>query len=110
MLKLYLVTREDLNPGQQAVQAAHAMMAFSLEHPEETRRWHDVSNTLLPNERSLQKLLAKAKLRGPCSAFYEPDRGGELTALALGPWAKGLVAKLPLALSQEPQKSERLTP
>lgn len=101
--KLYLVTRSDLPAGQQAVQAAHALQAFNVEHPAEARQWHDQSNTLallaVPNEQSLAQLLRKARWRGPVSEFREPDRGGELTAIAIGPWGKGITARLPLALA-----------
>jgi len=33
-MKLYLITREDLPPGQQAVQAAHALREFGEHHPD----------------------------------------------------------------------------
>lgn len=46
MLKLFLVTRSDLPPGQQAVQAAHALREFVELYPEEDRLWYERSNTL----------------------------------------------------------------
>lgn len=30
--KLYVITRQDLSPGQQAVQSSHAMTEFIFEH------------------------------------------------------------------------------
>jgi peptidyl-tRNA hydrolase len=103
-MKLYLVTREDLSHGQQAVQAAHALQEFNIHHPELARDWHSKSNTLaflaVPDEKALGVLLRKARDRfTPVSAFREPDRQDELTALAIGPEGKRLVRDLPLALS-----------
>lgn len=101
--KLYLVTRSDLPAGQQAVQAAHAMRQFAADFPDVDRQWFESSNTLallaVPDEPSLARLLRKARWRGPVSEFREPDRGGELTAIAIGPWGKPVVARLPLALA-----------
>lgn len=101
--KLYLVTRSDLSPGQQAVQAAHALQAFNVEWPQEARAWHDGSNTLallvVPDEATLTRLLHRARRRGPVSEFHEPDRADELTAIAIGPWGKNITSRLPLALA-----------
>ena len=102
-MKLYLVTRQDLSPGQQAVQAAHAMREFSARHPEIDRHWYTTSNTLAflatPNEEALWKLLNRAAERGLAAApFHEPDRGNELTAVAFGPECGRLLSHLPLAL------------
>lgn len=104
--KLFLVTRADLPPGQQAVQPAHALSEFMEDHPETYRSWFKVSNYLAilatESEVELRGLLADARQRGlSCSAFYEPDRADELTAIALGPGssAKRLVRRLPLALA-----------
>lgn len=104
-MKLHLVTRSDLSPGQQAVQAAHALREFVREHPEEDLRWYKGSNTLallaVEDEDSLQELLSRAQLRRiPCSGFWEPDRDDELTAIAIGPEGKGLCRRLRLALSE----------
>lgn len=101
--KLFLVTRKDLPPGQQAVQAAHAAREFQREHPVEERLWHEGSNTLaflaVPDEEHLLHLLEKAQQKGISAAeFREPDRQNELTAIALGPRAKKLCTRLPLAL------------
>jgi hypothetical protein len=91
--KLYLVTRRDLEPGQQAVQAAHALRQFSHEHPEADKAWFEASNVLailaVDNEKKLRGLLDVAVFLGaPCCGFYEPDRDRELTAVALGPCAQ----------------------
>lgn len=103
-MKLFLITRQDLHPGQQAVQAAHALREFSEHYPDEDRQWYQVSNTLAflatPDESSLKSLLDKARRKGvPVAPFREPDRNDELTAIALGPTGKPLCRRLPKALS-----------
>ncbi len=103
-MKLHLVTRQDLSPGQQAVQAAHALREFVREHPEVDQEWYQKSNTLaflaVADEDELARLLSVAKFRCiPVAGFREPDRNDELTAIAIGPQGKGLCRRLPLALS-----------
>jgi len=45
--------------------------------------------------------MERAAARGvPVAAFFEPDRNNELTAIAMGPSARKLCARLPLALQQ----------
>ena len=102
--KLYLVVRSDLPPGQQAVQPAHALREFMEQYPDIDREWYRTSNYLIlkavEDEITLRKLAEKAKSRGiRISAFHEPDRGNEMTALAIEPNGKSLVQKLPLALA-----------
>lgn len=104
--KLVLVTRADLPPGAQAVQAAHAMREFAELHPELDKQWHEQSNTLallvVPDERGLRRLLDRAADRGlRVAVFREPDLGGQLTAAALEPAqaTQRLCRNLPLALS-----------
>lgn len=104
MQKLYLITRSDLSPAQQAVQAAHALQAFNLQHETLTRQWYATSNTLallaVPDEAGLGKLLELADAFGvDASAFREPDHGDSLTAIALGPGGKRLCRGIPLALT-----------
>ncbi len=106
-MKLFLITRRDLDPGQQAVQAAHALQEFNIQHPDLARDWHGKSNILaflsVEDERALGVLLRKARDRiVPVSAFREPDRQNELTALALGYDGRRLVRNLPLALQEIP--------
>lgn len=103
MDKLYLITREDLPPGQQAVQAAHALRQFVAEHPETDRQWFSGSNTLailtVKDQSTLEGLFKKAiNRRIPVAKFQEPDRSDELTAIALGPEGRRLTRNLPLAL------------
>ena len=101
--KLYLVTREDLPPAQQAVQAAHALTEYLMQHREGASSWHSTSNTLaflsVPTEESLRSLIHKARRRGfILSEFREPDLGHELTAVAFEPKAKSILRTLQLAL------------
>jgi hypothetical protein len=65
------------------------------------RDWHSDSNTLVllavPDELALYWLRADAIAAGVrCVAFHEPDLDGALTALALEPAARRLVAHLSL--------------
>lgn len=103
--KLYVVTRRDLRPGAQAVQACHAARQFAAEHPDLERAWFEASNTLallaVPDEPALAQLAARASARGlRVAAFREPDLGDALTAIALEPGdgARRLCAGLPLTL------------
>ncbi len=103
--KLFLVTRADLLPGQQAIQSAHALREFSEQHPEIDREWYRTSNTLImkavPNEEALQALMVLAQKKGfHIAPFQEPDLNNELTAIAFEPRAKSLMQGLPLALKE----------
>lgn len=103
MDKLYLVTRSDLPPGQQAVQAAHSLHEFELEHRTVYESWRDESRTLAvlaaPDEIALRELLERAEWSGvEAAGFLEPDLAGALTAVALGPAGKRLCRRFPLAL------------
>ncbi|MBO0869885.1 MAG: hypothetical protein J2P15_15095 [Micromonosporaceae bacterium] len=98
------MTRRDLPPGTQAVQAAHAALDFAVAYPEILVQWHRASNTLVvlatADEISLSWLCDDAAASGlRLIRFYEPDLGGALTAVALEPAARRLVAHLPLALN-----------
>jgi hypothetical protein len=101
--RLYLVTRGDLPPGAQACQAAHAAIEFGFAFPEVTAAWRSVSSAIVllaaADELALGRLhidAAEAGLR--TVAFYEPDFGGALTAVAIEPAGQRLLARLPLAL------------
>lgn len=88
--KVYLVTRCDLLPGQQAVQAAHALTEFIFQHAEQAQRWKIESNTLVmlvvKCEDDLNSLIEKGLQRDiRLSPFYEPDLDNCLTAIALEP-------------------------
>jgi len=101
--KLYVVTRRDLLPGDQAVQSCHAAYQFAAEHKEVWARWFERSNTLallsVSDEASLVMLIEKAEMRGiRYSIFREPDMDDALTAVVLEPEAGRLCRNLPLTL------------
>jgi peptidyl-tRNA hydrolase len=101
--KVYVIVRSDLKPGQQAVQACHALSEFILQHPSTAKSWHSTSNTLAllstPGEQELNSLAQKLTKHGfRTSLFREPDFGDALTAIAVEDSAKKLLCKVPLAL------------
>jgi hypothetical protein len=102
---LIVITRQDLPNGYQAVQGMHAAINFQHEYPEISKIWFNLSNYLAflssPDERGLQALLDKFQKKGlKVSAFYEPDIGNQLTAIALEPGeiSRKITSHLPLAL------------
>ena len=104
--KLYIITREDLDPGYQAVQSGHALIKFAHDYPELESEWFNNSNYLaylsVKDELELIELLNSAdNLRIPASFFQEPDIGNKITAIALAPGIKTrkLCARLKLALT-----------
>ena len=101
--KLYLVTRNDLSPGQQAAQLCHAIRLFGHEYPQIDKEWYERSNFLallsVPSENDLLRLFERLRLREiRCSLFREEDLGNEATALAAEPLARRTCSELPLAL------------
>ena len=102
--KLYLVTRRDLPPGSRVAQVAHAFREYIEHFPAAEKAWYETSNTLVcleaDDEAALRTLVEQALNRDvPVAVFEEPDLGGALTAIALGPSAKSLVRHLDLALA-----------
>ncbi len=107
--KLYVVVREDLPPGPQAVQAMHAFRQFQEAFPGLERNWFDTSNHLallsVRNEDALRGLVARASIwRIRHVGFHEPDLGDALTAVAFEPGriSGRLLRDLKLALHREP--------
>lgn len=99
------MTRADLPPAVQAVQAAHAALEFSVRHPAAAAAWAAAGGSLLilaaRDELALCWLLDDAARSGhPAAAFREPDLGGALTAVAVHQ-AGRLCARYPLALRGE---------
>ena len=103
MDKLRIVVDAALEEGAIAAQTGHAVTEFSFAHPEAFRAWHTGSNTIVILAASAEKLEAighQVEDAGEKLArFHEPDLGGKLTAIALGPSrvARKATANLPRA-------------
>lgn len=114
-----MVSRRDLRPGAQAVQAAHALADFSVAHPEVFRDWHKHNYLVflsVADEAALLDLLRRLEGAGcPVTPFREPDMGGALTAICAGGHeaARRETSRLPLMLRhegvQEPQTQAAMT-
>jgi peptidyl-tRNA hydrolase len=111
----YIVVRNDLPPGLQAAQVAHAAFDFALKFPEIARKWRRESNYIcilqVPDEDALMDLADLAHRRGhEYVLFYDPDvplegdeslRTGSHTAFAVEPGEFHLLlSSLPLALRE----------
>jgi len=104
MEKLFVVVRNDLEPGLQLAQAVHAAVKYALSH-EDARRWHEESNNVavlqVPDEEALRALTQRVLIKDPgclVATFEEPDLDHQWTAAAFGNGAKKLMGSLPLAL------------
>lgn len=105
--KLITITRRDIHPGYQAVQAAHSAIDFQHNHPEIAKQWNSISNYLVflsvGSELDLYEYLDKFERKGlKFTAFFEPDIDDQLTAITVEPTEKArkLCSKLPLALKE----------
>ena len=103
--KLTTISRRDLTPGQQAVQASHAALDFTFSHPREAAEWHKHSNYLInlsvADEAHLESLSANLRLAGiKVTEFREPDLDDQLTAIAFlsDEKTKKFTSGLPLSL------------
>lgn len=101
--KLYVLTRADLSPGQQATQSCHAAFQFAYEHPVLFRRWFEQSTYLvLLTVADEEALVRHAHLlqdhQQALSEWHEPDMGNQLTAVAIepSPLASRVLSALPL--------------
>lgn len=103
--KLTTISRKDLTPGQQAVQASHAAIDFIFSFPEESKHWHKLSNYIInlsaideDHLESLSKFLCKHDIK--FVKFTEPDLDDKLTAIAFlsNDITKRITSNLPLAL------------
>jgi hypothetical protein len=101
------VTRQDLAPGYQLVQTAHAMADFGIQYPEEFQQWHSTSNYLaclsVKDEQSLQLLSSKLSNENiKHIIFRESDLKDQITAIAIEPTdtARRICSSFPLALKE----------
>jgi len=100
------ITRQDLEPGYQLVQTAHAVADFCYEHPHIARQWKQESNSIITlstkNEASLTDLYQRLKqVTQHITAFHEPDIQDQMTAIAVYATPeirKKYFSNLPLAL------------
>lgn len=82
-LKMYVLTRNDLEPTYRGVQGIHAVAAF-YEHGNYTS-WHNstVVQLAVENENDLKKWTWKLdKKNKHWIGFHEPDLNGQLTSIA----------------------------
>ena len=94
-----MVTRADLTPAQQAVQAGHAALLHAHRHPGD---WHDGYLVILSvtDDVELYDLADRLDMHGhQVTVFREPDMDWRLTAIAAGPSAGRMLRHVPLALS-----------
>lgn len=104
--KLTTVTRRDLAPGYQAVQASHSSIQFIFEHPEISKIWFKdpyLAHLSIENEVELEKLMAKlTKSNITYSVFREPDINNQITSITIEPSDKTrrMVSNLPLMLKE----------
>lgn len=85
--RMYLATLEELPIGSHVAQAAHALTELAVAAPDALRAWHAGTNTVVciaVTARTLAALAdAAAAERCTTARFHEPDRGDELTAVAV---------------------------
>jgi len=102
-----LVTHDELSPGYQVAQTAHAIADFLLTQPAASQIWHANSNSLIvlsaQTAEELHHLYQKALSLGfNVTAFREPDILDEITGLAFTPSChnKQFLSSLPLVGKQ----------
>lgn len=108
-IKLIIVTRSDISPGDQLAQSTHSVADFAVEHTEKFIQWKKESNSVVclavPNEKSLLKLYEKLKDRTEVSLFFEPDIDGYTSMAVYGtPQIRKKLSYLPLSLKAEKKK------
>ena len=97
-MKLYIIVKKTLSAGLKAAQACHAMHAFTQAYPDITKEWEEHNNIVIlqhDDPGDLGEVLEAMELA--LVRFYEPDLGGQLTAICVEPSARKHLTKLPLA-------------
>lgn len=111
--KLYIITHDELTPGQQIAQVAHATSEFAANgnsiFNKSFNRWFKHSKYIIvlsvPTLAQLKETVKILQLNGvKVYQNYEPDLSNELTAVATNPddfiKCKKLLRHLKLALSK----------
>jgi peptidyl-tRNA hydrolase len=113
---MYLVTRQDLEPGAQSTQLSHSLTEFFILYPEIIRNWYHTSNYLInlsvKNETELESLIQKAQSKDiKIAIFREPDLGNQITAIALEPSeaTRKLCSSFPKALREYSQTGKEVS-
>ena len=103
---MYVVVRADICGGYQVAQSCHAAIQYVMDHPEQSRIWHETSDYIvvlnIENEEKLKELMQKAiEKKINFSSYKEPDLENQYTAVAFEPSkkSKSLCRGLKLALS-----------
>lgn len=105
--KLYVLVREDLRPGQQAVQALHAAVDYVMLRREAGEWWRESNTVVVLGVKNRKELHKYEKMvlnfAIPHVLFREPDMWNQPTALAFEsePWMTYMVAPLRLALGKK---------
>lgn len=97
--RLYVAVDASLPEGHRLAQCAHAVAEAHALAPEACRRWREASNTVVVVEADRGRLEEVAALPG-AAPFFEPDRGGALTSVAIlprDPESLRRLRRLPLA-------------
>ncbi len=109
-VKLVTITRQDITPGYQVVQTAHAIADFAHDHSDQFKQWKLESNSIITlavkDEESLINLFYKLKDKTPyITAFREPDINDQMTALCVygSLEIRKMLCNIPLALKERKQ-------
>jgi len=104
---LVIITRNDIPPGYQLVQATHSIADFAYEHPKLFNDWKSDSNSIvtlqIPNEAELDNLITLLYNNDAhLSIFREPDIGNQITSICVYGTSniRKKLASLPLSLKQ----------
>lgn len=84
-MKLVVITRKDLTPGQQIAQTNHATAELAVKDFESFKQWNTESNSIITLQTKTEEELENLKrfLAGKVFAeFREPDLGDALTAIS----------------------------
>lgn len=105
-----MITRKDLEPGDQLAQSLHAGIDFQHEWPDTAKQWKVESNSIVSlcttDEQSLFKLAETFKTKGWIfNEFREPDMDDQLTSLCIygSPEVRRFLSYLPLTFKKSKQ-------